>query len=76
MFLLEQLLYNKVDFGASDFEAALRLQIEVKRKILGRSVASGVKSAEKHLIRQNFLQMTTPNKQSKLEYILPAGLVG
>ena len=58
----------------------MQLQIEAKQKMLGRSVAFGVvfgeKSAEKHLIRQNFLQMTTPNKQSKLEYILPAGLVG
>ena len=27
-----QLLYNKVDFGASDFEAAVLLQIEVKWK--------------------------------------------
>ena len=31
-FLFEQLLLYKVDFGASDFEAAVLLQIEVKQK--------------------------------------------
>ena len=56
---------NKVDFGASNFEATLQLQIEAKRTMLDKSVAFGVK-----------FQLTTPNKQSKLEYILPAGLVG
>ena len=55
-----QLLYNKVNFRASDFEAALQLQIEAKQKMLGRSVAFGVKSAEKHLIMQNFFELTTP----------------
>ena len=29
--------------------------------MLGRSVAFGVKSAEKHLIRQKFFELTTPN---------------
>ena len=40
-------MYNKVDFGASDFEAVLQLQNEVKQKMLGRSVTLGVKSVEK-----------------------------
>ena len=35
---------NKVDFGASNFEATLQLQIEAKRTMLGKSVAFGVKS--------------------------------
>ena len=35
IFLFEHLLFNKVDFGASDFEAAVQLQIEAKQKILG-----------------------------------------
>ena len=47
IFLFEELLYNKVDFRASHFEAAVQLQIEAKRKMLGRSVAFGVKSVEK-----------------------------
>ena len=54
IFWFEQLLFNKVDFRASDFGAALQLQIEAKRKMLGWSVAFGVKSVEKHLIRRNF----------------------
>ena len=54
IFGFEQLLFNKVDFRASDFEVALQLQIEAKRKMLGWSVAFGVKSVEKHLIRRNF----------------------
>ena len=45
---------NKVDFGASDFEAAVLLQIEVKQKMLGRSVTFGVKSVEKHPQTKNF----------------------
>ena len=46
--------------GASDLEAALQLQIEAMQKMLGRSVAFGVKSVEKHLIGQNFFELTTP----------------
>ena len=45
---------NKVDFEASDFKAVLQLQIEAKRKMLGRTVALGVKSVEKHLIKLFF----------------------
>jgi len=52
---------NKVDFGASNFEAAVQLQIEVKRKMLGRSVTFGVKSGEKCPPRANFFELTTPN---------------
>ena len=61
----EQLLYIKVDFGASDFEAALQLQIEAKQKLLGRSVAFGVKSVRKHLIGQNFFELMTPTPHGK-----------
>ena len=35
IFWFVKLLYNKVDFTASDFEAAVHLQIEVKQKMLG-----------------------------------------
>ena len=42
IFSLEQLLHNKVDFRASDFEAALQLQIEAKPKKLSWSVTLGV----------------------------------
>ena len=40
----------------------MQLQIEAKRKMLGRSVAFGVKSVEKHLIRRNFFELTTPEQ--------------
>ena len=60
IFSSEQLLYNKVDFGAPDFEAAVLLQIEVKQKMLGRSVTFGPKSVEKHFQQQNFFELTTP----------------
>ena len=46
--------------------AALQVQIEANQKMLGRSVAFGVKSAEKHLIRQNFFELTTPISQASL----------
>ena len=48
-----------VDFGASDFEAAVQLQIEAKQKILGWSVTFGLKSVEKRLPRANFLKWQT-----------------
>ena len=54
-------MYNKVDFGASDFEAAVLLQIEVKRKMLGRSVTFEPRSVEKHFQQQNFFELTTPS---------------
>ena len=60
IFWFEQLLYNKVDFTASDFEAALQLQIEVKWKMFGRSVTLGPKSVEKHLIKGTLKNLTTP----------------
>ena len=56
-----QLLNNTVDFSASDFEAAVQLQIEVKQKKLGRSVTFGVKSFEKHPQTKNFFEMTIPD---------------
>ena len=62
IFWFEQLLFNKVDFGASDFEAAVLLQIEVKQKMLGRSVTFGPKSVEKRFQQQNFFELTTPIK--------------
>ena len=55
IFWFEQLLYNKVDFGASDFEAAVLLQIEVKPKMLGRSVTFEPKSVEKRFNSKTFL---------------------
>ena len=57
------LLYYIVDFGASDLEAAVLHQIEVKRKMLGRSVTFGPKSIEKCFQQQNFFALTTPNSQ-------------
>ena len=47
-------ILNKVDFGASDFEAAALLQIEVKQKMLGRSVTFEPKSVEKRFQQQSF----------------------
>ena len=64
IFLFEQLLNNKVDFGASNFEAAVLLQIEVKQKMLGRSVTFGPKSVEKRFQQQNFFELTTPIRHS------------
>ena len=61
IFWFEQLLSNKVDFGASDFEAVLQLQIEVKWKMLGRSVTLGPKSVEKQLIKGTLKNLTTSN---------------
>ena len=37
------------------------LQIEVKQKMLGRSVTFGPKSVEKRFQQQNFFELTTPN---------------
>ena len=56
-------LLLKVDFGASDFEAAVLLQIEVKPKMLGRSVTFGPKSVEKCFQQQNFFELTTPSNK-------------
>ena len=53
-FLFEQLLFDEVDFTASNFEVAVQLQIEVKRKMLGRSVTFGPKSVEKRLLTASF----------------------
>ena len=64
IFSSEQLLYNKVDFGASDFEAALQLQNKVKGKLLGRSVTLGPKPVEKHLTKGTLKNLTTPSLKS------------
>ena len=58
---MEQLLFYKVYFRASDFEAAVLLQIEVKRKMLGRSLTFVPKSVEKRFQRQNVFELTTPS---------------
>ena len=50
----EQLLFNRVDFRASNFEVALQLHIEAKQKMLGRSVTFGPKSVEKRPQTTNF----------------------
>ena len=42
-----------MDLGASDFGAAVLLQIKVERKMLGRSVTFGPKNVEKHFQEQN-----------------------
>ena len=52
--------FHPTDFGASDFEAVVLLQIEVKRKMLGRSVTFEPRSVEKHFQQQNFFELTTP----------------
>ena len=57
------ILYNKVNFGASDFEAAVLLQIEVKLNMLGRSVTFEPRSVEKRFQQQNFFELTTPTVQ-------------
>ena len=41
------------------------LQIEVKRKMLGRSVTFEPRSVEKHFQQQNFFELTTPNIESQ-----------
>ena len=58
-----QLLYNKVDFAPSKFEAAVVLQIEAKQKILGWSITFGAKSVEKRSGLENFFELTTPIEQ-------------
>ena len=60
IFWFEQLLFNKFDFGASDFEAAVLLQIEVKWKMLGWSVTFKPKSVEKHFQRGTLKNLMTP----------------
>ena len=57
----------KVDFGASDFEAAVLLQIEVKQKMLCRSLTFGPKSVEKHFQRGTLKNLTTPKLQGDLK---------
>ena len=42
------------------------LQIEVKRKMLGRSVTFEPRSVEKHFQQQNFFELTTPNAHLNL----------
>ena len=42
------------------------LQIEVKRKMLGRSVTFEPRSVEKRFQQQNFFELTTPTQQKTL----------
>ena len=56
-----QLLFNKVDFGASDFEAAVGLQVEAAGKM---KVAAGVldhRTIQNCFAWKNFFELTTPN---------------
>ena len=46
-------LYYEVDIGASDFEVAVQLQIEVKQNMLGRSVTFKPKSVENRPLTAN-----------------------
>ena len=64
---MEQFLYNKVDFGASDFEAALSLQIEARGKIMGGAQLLGSKSLEISFPMENFFLLTIPNVLSPAE---------
>ena len=60
-FLFEQLLFNKVDFGASDFEAAVGLQVEAAGKM---KVAVGVldhRTIQNCFACKNFFELTTPS---------------
>ena len=70
IFWFEQLLNNKVDFRASDFEDAVQLQIEAKQKILGWSVTFGLKSVEKRPPRANFFPLMTPNVVQLQRFVL------
>ena len=49
-----------IDFTYSDFEIPMQLQIEVKEKILDRSVIVGTKFVEKIPQTENLLELTTP----------------
>ena len=53
-------------FFISDFEAAVQLQIEVKRKMLGRSFTFGPKSVEKRFQQKNFFELTTPSLDGEI----------
>ena len=60
-FWFEQLLFNKVDFG-SDFKATVQLQIEFKRKMLGRSATFRLNLLKNVLNSKTFFEFTTPNR--------------
>ena len=45
-------------------QCTVQLQIEIKQKMLGRSVTFGVKSVEKRPPRANFFELSTP-----IEYV-------
>ena len=60
MFWFEQFLFNKVDYTASNFEAAVGLQIEAAGKM---KVAAGVldhRTIQNCFAWKNFFELTTP----------------
>ena len=60
-FLFQQLLYNKVDFTVSNFEAAVGLQVEAAGKM---KVAVGVldhRTIQNCFACKNFFELTTPS---------------
>ena len=52
--LLLFLLFNKVDFGASNFQASPKLQIEVVWKIMGFAQLLGSKPLDYNCSNDNF----------------------
>ena len=69
VFQFEQLLYDKVDFVASKFEAALSLQIEAGGKITGRAQLIGSKTLEISFPKGTFiLQALIQISQKQLIY--------
>ena len=58
---MEQLLFNKVDFAASKFEAALSLQIEARGKIKGVTKLFGQKTLEISFPKGTLKSLTIPN---------------
>ena len=53
--------YFIIDFGPSDLEAAVLLQIEVKWKMLGWSFTFGVRSVKNCCQKRYLKNLTTPN---------------
>ena len=77
IFSSEQLLYNKVDFGASDFEDAVLLQIEVKQKMLGRSQQRSARSSHRPRNDRGMSKNSSPRSRLDLglSLILVSSLV-
>ena len=60
-FLFQQLLYNKVDFTAPNFEAAVGLQIEAAEKMKVATRVLDHRTIQNCFTRKNFFELTTPN---------------